>query len=433
MTKISKLASSLGGNPQIETRMGFFVFLFPLAIFISLFGLSLGGQDAMEGSVIRQLTWALLGLIAVVHIFRNSINTQGFNFSLGGVTIWLIVIFAFSSTLWSTTPQSTFKRAILLMIVLLLAIAYFGHKYDKGLGFSQAIGTGLLPLIVASVLITAVAPGYAITDIGWRGATTHKNELGQAIGVALLISIYGNVHRRKAGTWRWVTILFLTIGLVITRSSTALVAVSTAISITSAIGLFIYLRQNENWLRVFLICAMTCLVVFHIAFLADVLPPIADLHKLLLHALGKSETLTGRTELWEMVLSQSMYHNPLFGGGYGGFWVGLDSISAYTAHHNGLYAGQSHNGYIDIYNDIGWTGLILTLLVSLGALINTLKLMLRGRSEWKLCFALLISILVANYSESTLMRSTQFLNIVFLATVIYAQKLAESTQSKINS
>jgi len=71
--------------------------------------------------------------------------------------------------------------------------------------------------------------------------------------------------------------------------------------------------------------------------------------------MGRDPTLTGRTGIWGAVISVS--GNPLLGTGYESFWLGdrLQKIWAMTM--DGL--NEAHNGYLEIYLNLGWVGVTL--------------------------------------------------------------------------
>ena len=80
----------------------------------------------------------------------------------------------------------------------------------------------------------------------------------------------------------------------------------------------------------------------------------------LVEAVGRDSTLTGRLDIWKMVLPLTV--NPLFGAGYESFWLGprLDKIWSNSW---GERPNQAHNGYLELYLDLGWVGLALLGLV----------------------------------------------------------------------
>jgi O-antigen ligase len=79
----------------------------------------------------------------------------------------------------------------------------------------------------------------------------------------------------------------------------------------------------------------------------------------LVEAVGRDSTLTGRTALWDMVLSMTV--SPWFGAGYESFWLGERLEKIWQA--NWWHPNQAHNGYIEVYLDLGWVGLALLALV----------------------------------------------------------------------
>ena len=89
-----------------------------------------------------------------------------------------------------------------------------------------------------------------------------------------------------------------------------------------------------------------------IFFLADTM---VGIWPMLLHALGRDSTLTGRTDIWRQVLD--LHTNPLVGVGFESFWLGerLRKIGE-------LYwwqANEAHNGYLETYLNLGLIGLFI--------------------------------------------------------------------------
>ena len=78
-----------------------------------------------------------------------------------------------------------------------------------------------------------------------------------------------------------------------------------------------------------------------------------DISARLAEAVGRDPTLTGRTVIWNAVLST--HTNPLIGSGYESFWLGprLQEVWAQT----GGGITEAHNGYLEIYLNLGIVGL----------------------------------------------------------------------------
>jgi O-antigen ligase len=97
--------------------------------------------------------------------------------------------------------------------------------------------------------------------------------------------------------------------------------------------------------------------VLFIVLYATLLNPSAGL----LETVGRNSTLTGRDRIWKSALSLTV--DPVFGAGYESFWLGQRLVRIWGANPMGDHANQAHNGYLEVYLDLGWTGVALLSLV----------------------------------------------------------------------
>ena len=76
----------------------------------------------------------------------------------------------------------------------------------------------------------------------------------------------------------------------------------------------------------------------------------------LVEAVGRNATLTGRIDIWNDVLPMTV--NSVVGAGYESFWLGprLEKIWSKAW---GERPNQAHNGYLEVYLDLGWVGIAL--------------------------------------------------------------------------
>jgi O-antigen ligase len=81
----------------------------------------------------------------------------------------------------------------------------------------------------------------------------------------------------------------------------------------------------------------------------------------LIHALGRSTNLTGRaSEIWPLLIP--MAPNALLGAGFESFWLGPRLQKVWDAFPN-LYVSEAHNGYLEVYLQLGAIGIILLILI----------------------------------------------------------------------
>jgi O-antigen ligase len=80
-----------------------------------------------------------------------------------------------------------------------------------------------------------------------------------------------------------------------------------------------------------------------------------DINAAVAGSLGRDPTLTGRSTIWNAVLSTQT--NPLLGTGYESFWLGDRLIKVWRQTGPGI--NEAHNGYLEIYLNQGIIGLLL--------------------------------------------------------------------------
>jgi O-antigen ligase len=95
-----------------------------------------------------------------------------------------------------------------------------------------------------------------------------------------------------------------------------------------------------------------CLVLLMIVIPASI--ALLDFSPGALHAMGRNSTLTERTDIWAEVVK--LNPNAWVGAGYESFWLGprLETMVAEVTRF--WVPNQSHNGYLEIYANLGWIG-----------------------------------------------------------------------------
>ncbi len=84
----------------------------------------------------------------------------------------------------------------------------------------------------------------------------------------------------------------------------------------------------------------------------------------MVQSLGKDPSLTGRKEIWALVLS--LHTNPLIGTGFETFWLGSRLEFMRQALPNEII-NEAHNGYVEVYLNLGWAGIcFIALLLGTG-------------------------------------------------------------------
>lgn len=134
----------------------------------------------------------------------------------------------------------------------------------------------------------------------------------------------------------------------------------------------------------------------------------------ILQALGRDPTLTGRTEIWR-VLIDSVMKRPFLGYGYYAFWQGLKGESGVAIHRLNWTFGYAHNGYLEISLQLGLVGLAVFLVSLLQAIRNSwicLRLDRTINSDWYVGIILLV--IVSNLDDCTVLWPRDLVSILYI-------------------
>lgn len=388
---------------------------FALVLLFALFPFGAGPYGATEGSGLRQFVLIILFLTAAFTIIRFPDRYYSLSKAVP-LTMILLLVYIFLSVIWSPQWYVSFKRAVQVLGVFLIAAALSTGGQGRPRVANVAAWVMLFGMIV-SIVWTVFFFDHAFTENGYRGITANKNTFGQY--AALCIFIGFAMSRLEIGSRRliWITLLGLgVVGLLLSRSATSILAVAMVVSIYLAI--YVARRLHKSWFPVVLLLFLVLVLGMYIYVLAKGYSVFYAAFSKILAGSGKDITLSGRTYLWELIWKEAMNH-PWFGIGYGGFWLGLDGASGQVAYQvKWGYPGQAHNGYLDILNELGIVGCLLVLGLVVEHSRNVLRLI--GIDRWLGMFhaTLLVMVVVLNLAEATFLRTTHIWWIIFVASVV---------------
>jgi exopolysaccharide production protein ExoQ len=142
-------------------------------------------------------------------------------------------------------------------------------------------------------------------------------------------------------------------------------------------------------------------------------PLFLDLSGSILQSIGRDPTLTGRTEIWRNLLDVPV--NPVLGTGFESFWLGerLERLWAIP----GMHINEAHNGYLEIYLNLGWIGVALMAGIMVAGYRNVLRLLRQDPEAGRLRLAYFIAGAAYNLTEAA-MRTMSLMWIAFLFSMI---------------
>jgi exopolysaccharide production protein ExoQ len=303
------------------------------------------------------------------------------------------------SLLWSDYPGVAFTRLIkafgdLAMVMIVLT------DPERSLAFKKFLARAAFLLVPVSVLLIKYYPeravGYKQGDGKkvFTGVTTNKNLLGVILLLFGLAAVWRVFHglrdRQHAQSNRPLIAQGVILAMIFwlfwrANSMTALA------SFMLAGGLMV--ATNFSWLaRKRVVVHFLVAIVLMVASTAL----FFDAGGAMLQAVGRDPSLTGRTELWQDVLSLS--GNPLFGTGFESFWQGTRLHwlwSKYWWHPN-----EAHNGYLEVYLNLGWIGITLLALLILLGYRNIIGMLRRDPDASRIRLAYFVVAVIYSFTEA---------------------------------
>ena len=309
----------------------------------------------MEGSPLDRAILGAALLFAVIVLVRR--GEKVFAFLRGNAPILLYFFYCGISALWSDFPDVSFKRWFRAIgdLVMVLVVLTDPAWYNAVKLFLMRVAFLVIPL---SALFIRYFPGLGRSysrggQPSWTGVTTDKNALGimsAIFGLAALhyfFRLYSERRERKnrAALFSYGFIV-LTAGYLLyaSNSATALSCFLLAGSIMVATQL---VPKTRNPVLLNLAVSLALVVPFSAMFLG--------IGSGLVQNLGRNTTFTGRTAIWSCALP--MVPNPVMGAGFESFWLGHRLLDIETCIKQDL--NQAHNGYIEVYLNLGWIGIAL--------------------------------------------------------------------------
>jgi len=367
------------------------------------YAIMLETQAPAAGGLLSRALW--LGLLAsagAVIAWRASLSWQLLR-SLNPFLL-LFAALAVASIVWSIEPEVTVRRDIRLVTILAVCFACCLTGWHAR-RFQRVVRPVLTAVLLGSIAFGLISPGLAIHQelapelVGaWRGLANHKNTFGAIAGIALVLWTHGWLSHETRLSRAIFGCALAAVCLWLSRSSTA------AISAVAAIAfLFLLLRSPRGaqpYLKYTVVLAVAVLVIYAVAILR--LIPGSDLLLAPFKLLSMDTTFTGRSEIWAIVVER-FHLNPLLGVGYGAYWIGPVAQSPsyeFVWRMGSFYPGSAHNGYLDVANDLGFTGLVCLLGYIAVHLRQSLRALAVDRSQGALFLALFIQQAMVNLSES---------------------------------
>lgn len=322
------------------------------------------------------------------------------------------------SASWSAYPGLSAKRWLRAVGDLIMVLVIISED-DEREAFGHILRRCAIVLLPLSLLFIKYYRyiGISYDPFGTMmnvGVTTQKNALGvlcAVVGVFLLWRLLRGLPRvNSLDAFLMTLAIYL---LYLSGSATSLVVFIVGSLVLCFEMVFKLSRKSQNSAIFGLLICLLLVQVFLTNILGDSLVPR------FFAATGRDMTFTGRVPLWVDLIAIGT-QRPLLGAGYGGFWFSNLSLGLWTKHQWRPVSG--HNGYIDIFMDLGLLGMVLFLFVLVHGYKRALYTLELNKATGNLYFAYLLMIIMHNFTESTFAKAVSFLWILFLFMIVIVDK-----------
>lgn len=297
-------------------------------------------SDDNASAAVRQLIFGSAGMCAFGLLFltRNIGAAIALNLPLCALGAFVTI-----STLWSPEPALSAKRSILyLFCFAALLTTVHASKSPVRSMLRTIVGATSVIALVSLIMYVALPQAYSVNPArpGLAGVSVHPNTLAPFLSIGLLLSFGITSHSPRQWLCIRIAQALLGLGLLLTFSMT------TWLSTAIGVGLYLFLSASTYRRGLIQLAIAATLILGTVIGWKNV-------QDAAFATSGRDASLSGRDELWSIVMTEGQKH-PLFGKGYGAFWTegkGRELVQTWNPR-------QSHNAYLDIWLDLGVLGLI---------------------------------------------------------------------------
>jgi exopolysaccharide production protein ExoQ len=365
----------------------------------------------------NKIFWPALAAISLVLAVPNSSRLARLTLPPNIICLLAYLALAGASVLWAFKPEFSFARFMLqVMIVtsIVLPAMLAGRTVDMMYGVFLCFA---FALILNVFFVLGQDPAiYNNETIGYRGYFPDKNDLGQCVAIAFLLSLHEILYpglRRALG----IIIIVIAAWLIfLSMSKTSL-----------AMGLIAPLLAGFTLIASKKMRISPAIVLLPIPICYEVLSRVPGLNIInrLSWYLFKNYTLSDRIFIWDFA-NHEIGRRPLLGWGYQSFWlVGPDAPSVVDAPGWIKVMPHAHNGYLDTQLEMGYVGLALLIIFIIATVHAIGRVADRDFARAWLLLSLTLLVILTNTLESTWMRG---MNMTWVIFAIVAAEIARYWQ-----
>jgi O-antigen ligase len=196
--------------------------------------------------------------------------------------------------------------------------------------------------------------------------------------------------------------------------------------------ILLFSPRSSRRLTPYIVGGFSALVLFYSIAVLNVIPGLDVILTPITSATGKDLTFSNRTEIWA-IIKDHIDLRPILGSGYGAYWGGEvpSSPSFVFIRRLYFYPFESHNGYLEVVNDLGFVGLFCLLGYLANYIKQALELIKVQRNQAILYICVFFQQVVNNLSESFWLQIGFATVLMSLATLCMARTLYQAKRDAL--
>ena len=369
----------------------------PVSSWLGLSPIS-GDTQLLDGSPLDRFVFLTLLIAGIIVLAHRRHQTKVLLRASWPILIYFS--YCLLSVLWSDFSDISFKRWTKALGDLVMVLIVVTDAQPRAALQRLLSRTGFI-LMPASVLLIRYFNGLGRTYDAFTGEPAN---IGVAIGkntlgVTTLVLSLGAVWRvlalihdsQQPNRWRHLlaqgTLLAFGVALLATAHS-ATSAVCFVLGTAFMLATWLFVRGPRPG-------TVHALVLG--ALIAGGLVMFLGGEANLVHALGRQTNLTGRVAIWQAVIP--IAPNPIFGAGFESFWIG-PRVQTLWREFPVLHPNEAHNGYIEVYLNLGWVGVVLIALILINGYRRASAVFLRESPLGALMVAYIVVAAIYSITEA---------------------------------
>jgi exopolysaccharide production protein ExoQ len=313
---------------------------------ISCLALAAGGRPSVS------LTFASLLFVSIFFVPTK------LPFQLSAPMRFVVFLLVSSLVLGGISIEQE-RWGALTTLLLVLLMARLRRIWPKSL-ILRVVTLALVCTVAASLALGIFFPEIGIVQTGYEagsltGFFTHRNLLGMVAGATSTLLIAGYQAKNLSAFFTFGGLLFSLPALVMSRSMSSIFAFVIALVATQ---IWFRGKREEKSKQKINFRGTTVLLLVAIAMVTFFYLPGP------FQLIGRDETLTGRTQIWSVLISKSDQFW-LWGVGWDRAWTELDPVSSQIRADLGFFVAHAHSAVLDMIYRLGLPAILVVTIVSI--------------------------------------------------------------------